>query len=666
MRPAVDRWLSEFTRRNTLLAIGVALIAAGIALWAFLNVQTTVKEARRQYLGGLLATQAELLQFWISARKDDARQWAEDDDLRRLVRDLNAHGSNKPEARRLQGELLKRLAPALEDRNLTLANIVAPDGVLLASLLPHNTGRKLAPAFREWLAPVFRGEQAFIGPVFESERFLDPGAANADTAIAWASAPVRDEAGRVIAALCLGRYAARGFARRLEVTRPGATGEAYAFDAAGKMVSNSRFDERLRVAGLIASGQTALGRVMLHEPAGGQGILAAASQPTELAARALQAVAVQGGDKQGILLTPYRNYLGDSVIGAWQWLDEHRLGVAVEVGEAEAYKPIAILNTQLAVMVLTLAVALFLGPLLPGILWRRVVPVKSGQTVGAYCLERKLGEGGMAEVFLGRHERLGRPAAVKIVKGGQREEIQQRFEREARLLASLRHPDIAAVYEIGSVEDGRPYYAMEYFEGEPIDRIVARDGPMDEKLACEALIRLCGILQHANDHGVLHRDVKPENLLLARDADGAPVLKLIDFGLAKALDPAEHDRLTQEVSLLGTLGYLAPERIRDPADADIRGEVYAVGAIGYFLLTGEEWLPSLESAAPEEAPPVGARRPLTTPGLEAVIAKALRYRKSARWENCKAMVEALAGCLPVEPAAPHQPLFRLYGEEHHG
>ncbi len=147
---------------------------------------------------------------------------------------------------------------------------------------------------------------------------------------------------------------------------------------------------------------------------------------------------MQGGDRQGILLTPYRNYLGDSVIGAWQWLDEHRLGLAVEVGESEAYKPIAILNTQLAVMVLTLAVALFLGPLLPGILWRRVVLVKSGQTVGAYRIERKLGEGGMAEVFLGRHERLGRPAAVKIVKGGQREEIEQRFEREARLLASLR------------------------------------------------------------------------------------------------------------------------------------------------------------------------------------------------------------------------------------
>lgn len=644
MRPATYRWLSEFTRRNTLIAILVAFVAAAAAIWAFLNVQTTVREARRQYLGGLLATQAELLRFWISAREEDARQWAEDDELRRLARDLIAQGHNEPAARRLQGELLKRLTPVLEDHNLALANVVGPDGVLLASLVPEYAGRQLTPAFRERLAPVFGGGQAFIGPVSEAERFLEPGVANSGTAIAWAVAPVRDEAGRVIAALCLGRYAARGFARRLEVTRPGVTGEAYAFDATGRMVSNSRFDERLRAAGLIASGQTALGRVMLHESYGGQYNRTATSRPTELAARALQAAAAQGGDKQGILLTPYRNYLGDSVIGAWRWLDEHRLGLAVEVGEAEAYKPIAILNTQLAVMMLTLAVALFLGPLLPGILWRRVVPVKSGQSVGAYRLERKLGEGGMAEVFLGRHERLGRPAAVKIVKGGQREEIQQRFEREARLLASLRHPDIAAVYEIGSVEDGRPYYAMEYFEGEPLDRIVARDGPMEEGLACAVMIRLCGILQHACDRGVLHRDVKPENLLLSRDAQGAPALKLIDFGLAKALDPAHHDQLTLEVSLLGTLGYLAPERIRDPADADIRGEVYAVGAIGYFLLTGEEWLRKLDSAVPEEVPPVGARRRLDTPGLEAVIAKALRNRKSARWESCIAMAEALMAC----------------------
>lgn len=644
MRHLVYRWLSEFTRRNTLIAILVAFVAAAATVWAFLSVQTTVKEARRQYLGGLLATQAELVQFWISARKEDARQWAEDAELRRLVRELVAQARNKPAARRLHGELLKRLAPALEERNLALANVVGPDGVLLASLVPEYTGRVLAPAYRERLAPVFRGQQVFIGPTLEAERLLGPGVAQSDTAIAWATAPIRDAAGRVVAALCLGRYAAKGFARRLEVTRPGETGEAYAFDASGRMLSNSRFEERLKALGLLAAGQAALGRVVLHVPEGGQGIRTAEGRPTELLARALRAAATQEAGKKGILLTPYRNYLGDSVIGAWQWLDEHQFGLAVEIGEAEAYRTIAILNTQLVVLVLTLAVALFLGPMLPGILWRRVVPVKSGQSVGAYRLERKLGEGGMAEVFLGTHERLGRPAAVKIVKGGQREEIQQRFEREARLLASLRHPDIAAVYEIGSVEDGRPYYAMEYFDGESLDRIVARGGPMDEKLACTVLIRLCGILQYACDRGVLHRDVKPENLLLARDAQGEVSLKLIDFGLAKALDPALHDQLTREVSLLGTLGYLAPERIRDPADADIRGEVYAVGAIGYFLLTGEEWLPSLESAAPEEAPLVGDRRTLETPGLEAAIAKALRCRKSARWESCRALAEALAAC----------------------
>ena len=646
MRPIVYRWLSEFTRRNTLIAILVALVAATAAVWAFLNVQTAVREARRAYLGGLLATQAELVQFWIAARKEDTRQWAEDAELRRLVRELTDRSRirSAPAARRLHDELLHRLAPALEDRNLALANLVAPDGILLASLVPENTGRRLAPVFRERLAPVFRGEQVFIGPVFEADRFSEPGVANPDTAIAWATAPIRNDAGRVIAVLCLGRYAAKGFARRLEVTRPGATGEAYVFDAAGRMLSNSRFEDQLKARGLLAAGQTALGRIMLHAPDAAQSIRSGASRPTELVAQALQATVAPAGEKKGILLTPYRNYLGDTVIGAWQWLDEHRIGVAVEIGEAEAYRPIAILNTHLAVMVLTLAVAVFLGPALPGIIWRRVVPVKGGQTVGAYRLERKIGEGGMADVFLGTHERLGRQAAVKILKSGQREEMQLRFEREARLLAAIRHPDIAAVFEIGNVEDGRPYYAMEYFDGEPLNRIVERDGPMEEWLVCRVLIHLCGILQYAFDQGVVHRDVKPENVLLSIDKDGMPRIKLIDFGLAKALEPAGEDHLTQEVSLLGTLGYLAPERIRDPTDADIRGEVFGVGAIGAFLLTGEEWLPNLESAVPEEAPPIGARRRLETPGLEAVIAKALRHRKSARWESCRALAEALAAC----------------------
>ncbi len=646
MRLAVYRWLSEFTRRNTLIAILVAFVAAAAAVWAFLNVQTTVREARRAYLGGLLATQAELVQFWIAARKEDALQWAEDAELRRLVRELTDRSRTRsaPAARRLHDALLQRLAPALEDRSLALANLVAPDGILLASLVPEYTGRQLAPAFRERLERVFRGEQVFIGPVFEAERLPGPGLANPDTAIAWATAPIRDDSGRIVAVLCLGRFAAKGFARRLEVTRPGATGEAYAFDAAGRMVSNSRFEERLKARGLLAAGQTSLGRIMLQPPDAAQGIRSGTSRPTELVARALQAGAASAGEKKGILLTPYRNYVGDPVIGAWQWLDEHRLGLAVEIGEEEAYKTIAILNTHLVVMVLTLAVALFLGPMLPGILWRRVVPVKSGQAVGDYHLERKIGEGGMAEVFLGTHGRLGRPAAVKVIKGGLREEMLLRFEREARLLASLRHPDIAAVFEIGYVEDGRPYYAMEYFDGEPLDRIVARDGPMAEGAACEVLIRLCGILQFACDRGVVHRDVKPDNILLSLDAQRAPGLKLIDFGFAKSLDPGDHDHLTQEVSLLGTLGYLAPERMRDPADADIRGEVYAVGAIGYFLLTGEEWVPSLESGTPVEAPPIGARRKLATPGLEAAIAKAMRWRKSTRWESCRALAQALAAC----------------------
>ena len=99
------------------------------------------------------------------------------------------------------------------------------------------------------------------------------------------------------------------------------------------------------------------------------------------------------------------------------------------------------------------------------------------------------------------------------------------------------------------------------------------------------------------------------------------------------------------MNLLGTLGYLAPERMRDPSDADIRGEVYAVGALGYFLLTGQEWVPSLERTGGEEVPPVGDRRTLDTPGLEAVIARAMRHRKDARWASCREIATALAVCM---------------------
>lgn len=643
MRLFVHQWLAEFMRRNILLAVAVALVASVTAVWAFLNVQAAVREARSNHLGSLVAMQADMVNAWIGERKADARQWADDPAVAALAARLAVVS---PEARRLHDEFRQHLAPALEDRNLAVANLVDAQGMLIASMIPEYVGRRLNAAYWRKLARALQGEGVFIGPLFEHDRLDGPLAAHADQALVWFAAPVHDEAGRVVAVLCLGRYAASRFAGLFEVTRPGRTGEAYAFDAAGTMVSRSRFEDRLGERGRLAAGQSSLGRLKLRLPDAAQGIRTGDGQPTRMAAEALRAGASAGADAKGVILEPYPNYLGEPVIGAWRWLAAHELGIAVEVGEAETYKPVFFITTHLLILMATLVVALFLGPTLPAILWRRVVPVKGGQRVGAYRLDSKIGEGGMADVFLATHERLGRRAAVKVVKGGLREEMHQRFEREARLMASLRHPDIAAVFEIGNVEDGRPYYAMEYFDGEPLDRVVARSGPLDERRACRILIRVCGILQHVCDQGVVHRDTKPENILLSADAAGGDDdVKLIDFGLAKSRDPADHDHLTQEVNLLGTLGYLAPERIRDPSDADIRGEVYAVGALGYFLLTGQEWVPSLESAVQEEAPPVGSRRTLDTPGIEAAIARAMRARKEARWASCRELAQALAACL---------------------
>jgi serine/threonine-protein kinase len=211
--------------------------------------------------------------------------------------------------------------------------------------------------------------------------------------------------------------------------------------------------------------------------------------------------------------------------------------------------------------------------------------VRHARRLGQYTLEEKLGEGGMGVVYRARHALLRRPTAVKLLKGDRLGEASLlRFEREVQLTASLSHPNTVSIYDFGHTPEGTFYYAMEYLEGLSLEQLVSHDGAQPPGRVVHVLRQVLAALGEAHGVGLVHRDVKPANVILCERGGLSDVAKVVDFGLVKDLDAA--DGLSRDGLLVGTPHYLAPEAIRSQ-DADARADLYSVGAVAYFLLTGK-------------------------------------------------------------------------------
>jgi eukaryotic-like serine/threonine-protein kinase len=220
--------------------------------------------------------------------------------------------------------------------------------------------------------------------------------------------------------------------------------------------------------------------------------------------------------------------------------------------------------------------------------------VAEANELGQYVLEEKMGSGGMGEVWRARHRLLIRPAAIKLIRpemSGDRELLLRRFEREARATAALKSPHTVQLYDFGATEDGRLYYVMELLDGLDLDTLVRQYGPLPSERVVHILRQVCSSLQDAHLNGLVHRDVKPANVVISRAGTTFDFAKVLDFGLVK-LDTArkaEDDavNLSTEGSASGTPAFMAPEVVLGVADTDYRVDLYALGCVGYWLLTGK-------------------------------------------------------------------------------
>jgi eukaryotic-like serine/threonine-protein kinase len=271
----------------------------------------------------------------------------------------------------------------------------------------------------------------------------------------------------------------------------------------------------------------------------------------------------------------------------------------------------------------------------------------SARTVaaGRYRVERTIGSGGMALVVLARDTELDRPVAIKLLAENlaRDAEFRRRFVREARLAAGLAHPNVARIFDAG--EDGdRPYIVMEHVEGETLADVLARRGRVPPDEAVRLAIQACAGLQHAHDTGLVHRDVKPQNLLLRDDG----TLKLVDFGIARA---AETTRLTQAGTILGTAAYLAPEQAAGD-EVTSAADVYSLGVVLYELLTGRtpytfETLAELaDRSAADPIRPIADLAPGVPPALEDVVMRCLARNPAYRPSSAAELARELRAALP--------------------
>lgn len=273
---------------------------------------------------------------------------------------------------------------------------------------------------------------------------------------------------------------------------------------------------------------------------------------------------------------------------------------------------------------------------------------------GQYHLKQLIGKGGMGEVYLAEHQLLKRPCAIKLIRPGQGADpvAIARFEHEVRATAKLSHWNTVNIYDYGRTDDGTFYYVMEYLEGLTLADLVRQHGPMPPERAIYFLRQICRALTEAHNSGLIHRDIKPANIFAAKQGGTYDVAKLLDFGLAKRVGHADDQELhlTQEGGFSGSPLYMSPEQATSESVPDARSDIYALGAVAYFLVTGR---PPFEGTNPIRVMIAHARDEVVPPSqltanipqdLEAIILRCLAKRPSDRFAAVEDIDRALAKC----------------------
>ena len=582
-------------RRIIFFSMIAVVLLAVVGFWTHKAVKRSLEVIYTTYLQTLLDADITALTIWMDNEKGHVRFWADEPNLREHARVLVEMGRNAPLApeklmtsQALQ-DLQSELKFVVKDKDYQGFAVVDRSGLILASTKEsYYVGRYISPDFKQILKQVFQGEVIMERPHLKDTLVPDP-KARSNQPIMLTAAPIRDQTGAVLAALVFTINPDQDFTRILSVARAGDSGDTYAFDGNGFLISDSRFEDQLKKIGIIADTPKARSilSVQIRDPGGDltKGF-ALAKSPPDLPLTRMAKAAIAG--ESGVDLKGYRDYRGVEVFGAWKWLADYGFGVATEISKAEALAildPLKRIFWGLFILLVASVGIIVSGSFLIQRLRKRIEQVRN---LGQYTLEEKIGEGGMGEVYRATHAILKRPTAVKILKPeAVNPETIARFEREVQLTSQLTHPNTIEVYDYGHTPEGIFYYAMEYLPGLNLAQLIEMEGNLPAGRVIHILKHICFSLVEAHALGLIHRDVKPLNVILCERGGQFDTVKVLDFGLVKDIS-GQNTEHTQAHELTGTPAYVAPERFIDPQNIDARTDLYSVGSVGFNLLTGQD------------------------------------------------------------------------------
>jgi tRNA A-37 threonylcarbamoyl transferase component Bud32 len=645
--------------------IAVVLLSA-LGLGVHRAIESTMKANLQSEMQTLLGVERAMVERWMATQERNAEAMANDAETRRIVDQLllavkgNGEAADLATVNKLRDQLADSLGPAMTSHHYIGFVLVDRNHKVQAASEPEIIGMEAPAGMQAFVDKALDGVGSVSAP-YPSVSALRESDGLRRTGIPTmiVSAPVRDENFQVIASLGLRMRPERDFTQILQLGQMGKTGETYAFAENGLMLSQSRFEDELILLGILPDreGAASILEVLVRDPGGD---LTSGYRPKTRRSQMplTEMVASAAAGESGVNVEGYRDYRGVPVVGAWTWLDKYDFGLATEVDMSEAFGPLNILKRTfwgLLGLLMLSSVAIFLFTIRVARLQReaRAAAIEAKQ-LGQYQLEQKLGAGAMGVVYKGRHAMLRRPTAIKLLDAHVvTDQSIARFEREVQITSQLTHPNTVQIFDFGRTPEGVFYYAMEYLEGIDLQTLVEQYGPQPPGRVIYLMRQMCGSLYEAHSKGLVHRDVKPANLFLTRRGGEADVVKVLDFGLVRAREE-QRDGDADDRSMAGTPLYMSPEAIQMPGSVDGCSDIYAVGAVGYFLLTGRTVfeastvmeLCNKHLNEPPVAPSVRLGKPVPVELEEAILA-CLEKSRAKRPQTARDLAQRLARCPAV-------------------